>query len=82
MTHHLPLASRATAHGVGSGWNDNNNINEGGTITMKEQHTTRPKPHEQLLMGWIMGGMMMMMTQDDGDMGRTVMTTMRAGWQW
>jgi hypothetical protein len=27
------------------------------TTTMKEWHTTRPQPHEPLLMGWIAGGM-------------------------
>jgi hypothetical protein len=27
-----------------------------GMASTKEQHTTRPQPHEQLLMGWIVGG--------------------------
>ena len=40
-THHPPPASRATAHGVDHGWNDN------------EAHNSTPyHHHEPLLMGW------------------------------
>ena len=31
-------------------------------MMMMTEHTTRPQPHEQLLMGWAVGGMMMMPT--------------------
>jgi hypothetical protein len=31
-----------------------------GTTTMKKWHTTHTQPHEPLLMGWIVHGMMTM----------------------
>ena len=59
--------------------------NEGRTMmTNRKQYTTHPQPHEQLLMGWIAGGMLMMTTwqqgQDDNDDKHRTMT-MSAGWQ-
>jgi hypothetical protein len=43
--------------------------NEGGgretTTTTPERHTTRPQAHEQLLVGWIAGGMPMTTRTND-----------------
>jgi hypothetical protein len=40
MTHHPPLASQATAHGVVGGWNDNRERRwEGWEMTGDGEHT-------------------------------------------
>ena len=88
MTCHLAPALRATACGVGGGWNHDGEgrrddrpmppchhntsrhppargvgRQRGGVTTAMmmmaprtEQHTTCPQPHEQLLVGWLVGG--------------------------
>jgi hypothetical protein len=62
-THHLLPASRATARGVDCGWNsaDFDSTPRRFLTSSKAhdndgRHTTRPQPHEQLLVGWIAGG--------------------------
>jgi hypothetical protein len=43
------------------------------------KHTTCPQPHKQLLMGWIAGGPMMMMTEGDRE-DTTTMCNLLSGW--
>ena len=44
---------------MGGGRGQGNDEGRGGMTTTTE-HTTSPQPHEQLLVGWAMGGMTMM----------------------
>jgi hypothetical protein len=41
-THHPPPASQATARGVGSRWNDDNDIDKRGTTTPTKGGRTTP----------------------------------------
>jgi hypothetical protein len=65
-------------------WGGRMTTNDGDTRgTPNGRHTTHPQPCKQLLVGWITGGMTMLMTQDDDDDddkgSRTMTMTMRAG---
>jgi hypothetical protein len=67
MTHHPPPASRATAHGVDHGWNDDADRQQRGAAGREYDDNDTPpaaQPHEQLLMGWMMGGVMLVKTGD------------------
>jgi hypothetical protein len=45
-------------------------------------HTTRSQPHEQLLMGWITGGLTMTRTEGDGNEATTTASPCsQGGWE-
>jgi hypothetical protein len=58
---------------------DNWGEQEEGNRNNEEWHTTCPQPHEHLLVGWIMGGMVMMIGDDNNMITTTKGTTRQMG---